>query len=319
MNTEYSETKQPMVSVIVPGYNHGRYLKQRIESILHQTYLDFELILLDDCSADNSAQILAGYRDCARVSHILLNETNSGSTFCQWEKGILHARGKYIWLAESDDYCAPTFLEKAVSLLETSFGASIAFSNSVLVDEDGCALPVDLDTDDLLQEGYTVWEGKEFLRKKMLYKNRIYNASAVLFKASAWKKADKGFKDLKLCGDWYFWIEVLLQGKVIWIHEKLNYFRIHTNKVTPRAVAEGLDFTEYLPLFQHICARLTLKVWTRFCYGSVYLHVFQSDRINITVKRAVTLRWKRYYPFRYIYMFCYCIHYLLNKSDRYLR
>lgn len=314
------KTDRPMVSVIVPGYNHGRYLRQRIESILNQTYSDFELILLDDCSSDESPQILESYRNCERVSHILLNQTNSGSTFHQWEKGILLARGKYVWIAESDDFCTPVFLEKAVNALETVPTASMAFCNSCLVDAKGEALAADLDTDDTWGREHTVWDGLEFLKKKMLYKNRIYNASAVVFKTEVWDKVDKGFKAYRLCGDWFFWMEVLLQGQIVWLPEKLNYFRIHTNKVTPKAIAEGTDFKEYLSFFRHACARLALPAWTRWCCcGNVYVHVLRSDKIDGTVKRNVWSRWKAAYPFAYFYILCYGLHYLRYKSDRYGR
>lgn len=69
-----------MVSVIVPNYNHAPFLRERIDSILAQSYTDFELILLDDCSTDNSRDILNSYRDNPHVSHIIFNEKNSGST-----------------------------------------------------------------------------------------------------------------------------------------------------------------------------------------------------------------------------------------------
>ncbi len=91
------------VSVILPNYNHSKYLKQRIDSILNQTFQDFELILLDDNSPDDSVDIIESYRDHKRVSHIHLNKENSGSTFKQWERGFSLAKGEYIWIAESDD------------------------------------------------------------------------------------------------------------------------------------------------------------------------------------------------------------------------
>lgn len=70
-----------MVSVIVPNYNHAPYLKPRIDSIVNQTYHDFELILLDDCSTDNSREILESYRSNPHVTHIVYNEQNGRNTF----------------------------------------------------------------------------------------------------------------------------------------------------------------------------------------------------------------------------------------------
>ena len=100
-----------MVSVIVPNYCHAPYLRERIDSILNQTYQDFELILLDDCSTDNSREVLESYRNREHVSHILINEQNTGNTFLQWEKGLLLTKGEYVWIAESDDVAEPRFLE----------------------------------------------------------------------------------------------------------------------------------------------------------------------------------------------------------------
>ena len=96
----------PLVSVIVPNYCHSMYLDERILSILNQTYNNFELIILDDCSPDNGASksVIEKYRDNSHISQIIFNEKNSGSTFKQWEKGINLAKGEFIWIAESDDY-----------------------------------------------------------------------------------------------------------------------------------------------------------------------------------------------------------------------
>ena len=78
----------PLVSIIVPNYNHEQYLKQRLESIFNRTYPNFEVILLDDFSTDSSKKILSEYSENPKVSQCVLNETNSGNTFIQWNKGI---------------------------------------------------------------------------------------------------------------------------------------------------------------------------------------------------------------------------------------
>src|SRR5690606_24447409 len=108
----------PTVSVIIPNYNHAKYLRRRIDSVLAQTFQDFEIILLDDCSTDKSRDIIETYKGNAKVSHIVYNEENSGSPFKQWEKGIGLAKGKYIWIAESDDWCERNLLESLLPPLE---------------------------------------------------------------------------------------------------------------------------------------------------------------------------------------------------------
>ena len=104
-------------SIVVPNYNHKRFLLQRLDSILAQSLQDFELILLDDCSTDGSQTILEKYARYLRV-RLEFNEVNSGSPFKQWNKGVQLARGKYVWIAESDDYADLRLLERLVAILK---------------------------------------------------------------------------------------------------------------------------------------------------------------------------------------------------------
>src|ERR1700741_850078 len=126
----------PKVSVIVPNYNHARFLRQRLDSIVGQTFQDFELILLDDCSSDDSQSILSNYADDSRV-RIEFNVVNSGSTFKQWNKGVRLARGKYIWLAESDDYADERLLERLVAMLDAEPSSVFAYCRSWRILADG--------------------------------------------------------------------------------------------------------------------------------------------------------------------------------------
>ena len=123
----------PTVSVILPNYNHSRFLKKRIDSIINQSFQDFELIILDDCSTDSSKEIIEAYRSNLKVTNVVYNQTNSGSTFKQWKKGIQLAKGKYIWFAESDDYAHVDFLENLVSSLEKNTNAVLIFCNSHII------------------------------------------------------------------------------------------------------------------------------------------------------------------------------------------
>ena len=109
-----------LISVILPNYNHANYLEERLDSILNQTYTNFELIILDDASNDKSLSILEKYKKHKKVSHFIINKKNTGSPFLQWKKGLELARGEFIWIAESDDFCELNFLETQVKYLENA-------------------------------------------------------------------------------------------------------------------------------------------------------------------------------------------------------
>lgn len=81
-------SNHPLVSVIVPNYNHARFLEERMESVLGQTYQNIEVIILDDCSTDNSREVIEKYRNNPKVAKIVYNDANSGSPFRQWKKGM---------------------------------------------------------------------------------------------------------------------------------------------------------------------------------------------------------------------------------------
>ena len=221
----------PTVSVIIPNYNHAPYLKERIDSVLNQTYQDFEVIILDDCSPDNSVEVIEQYRSNPHVSHILINEQNTRNTFIQWERGISMAKGRYIWIAESDDVAEPQLLETLIGQLEQHPDASVAFCHSRLIDADG-ALLSEQNTKNPAQPGQiTIDDSCTFLRHLLIF-NYIYNASMAVFRRDVYDRANPDYKQFRYCGDWHFWASVCAAGRVIEVHDMLSRFRQHQRKVT---------------------------------------------------------------------------------------
>lgn len=233
---------EPLVSVVVPNYNHEPYLIERLQSIYNQTYKNIELILLDDCSADGSAQILRDWAAQRPGTQLIVNDKNSGTPFAQWNAGISAGTGKYIWIAESDDSCAPNLLSTLVYMLEKESDACLAFCQSVLIDSDGNALHS-------FGEHYKFvfktdrWESdfcadaRDECRRYMLIHNTIPNASAVLFRRKDLNKVLPVDTDFKLNGDWYFYVKLLSASKKFcYTALPLNYFRYHaqTQRVSAR-------------------------------------------------------------------------------------
>jgi len=223
---------RPLVSVIVPAYNHARFLAQRLDSIYNQTYTNFEVILLDDCSTDNSRQLLEAYRAHPKTSHVVFNERNSGSAFTQWKRGVDLASGTYLWVAESDDFCDLNFLETAVSKLEQGF--DLFYARSVRIDADGKEMThnpyhwySDLSTTRWLSdfENDAGDELKRYLFKKCV----INNASAVVFSNEPRIKSYlNSVSGMYYAGDWLFWIQYVEHSKKLaYSTQTHNYFRTH--------------------------------------------------------------------------------------------
>lgn len=271
----------PKVSVIVPNYNHSAYLCQRIDSILQQSYTDYELILLDDCSTDASREVLAAYQHMPQVTQVIFNEKNSGSTFKQWERGIQLAKGEYIWIAESDDMADTDFLKETVEQLDRNKAATIVFTGSQMIDENGKQLPKDWDHFSPGMNKVATYDGDEYLKRKMLWGNSVYNASMVLFRKACYYKVPADYCNYRYCGDWLFWIGVCRQGQVISINRKLNYFRQHLNKVSPKAVKEGLYFKEGNDIMVRMVDYLNLGSYQRMVVsGRIWKRVLRFKKEN---------------------------------------
>lgn len=254
-------TATPTVSVVVPNYNHARFLRQRIDSILTQTYQDFELILLDDRSTDEGREILREYASDPHVSHVEFNEENSGSTFKQWNKGVRLARGKYVWIAESDDYADARFLARVIGPLETSDDVALSYSRSWRVSADGT---VDGFWDSYL--GYldpNRWagdffaDGREECRKYLVRCNTVQSASSVLFRRDPFWEVGGADESLVLGGDWKTWAAMALSGgRVSHVGEPLNFCRFHEASVSEKNLRNGVWADETLVIVAWILERV---------------------------------------------------------------
>jgi len=233
-----------LISVVVPNYNHSPYLKARLDSILNQTYLDLELIILDDCSTDNSKGVIESYRNHPRVSHIIYNEQNSGTTFKQWQKGIDLAQGEWIWIAESDDYCEPSFLETLINEISNKKEVVLSYCQSIMFTNDK-----HIHTKTNWPELSSVLSGKDWVVSEMLGTCNLINASMAIFKKTAIQGLDWSLTNFKLSGDWFFWTQIAAKGDVIVSGKYLNYFRKHIKSASNTPSKSGAYYTEGVKVF----------------------------------------------------------------------
>lgn len=228
-----SGATMPKISVIVPNYNHERFLRRRLDSIYGQTYKNIEVILLDDCSTDKSRALLSQYATAnPETTRTLFNEVNSGGTFRQWAKGIKAATGDLVWIAESDDYCDERFLEVLVSTFEDE-AVLLAYSKSVFVTVDEVPMKdefkmyvSDLECAKKWNASYVETAHNE-VNAALGIKNTIPNASGVLFKRPIEMSLldDEEWLSMSAAGDWVFYLHQIRGGKIAYSSEATNFFR----------------------------------------------------------------------------------------------
>jgi GT2 family glycosyltransferase len=291
------------VSVIVPNYNHARYLPKRIESILAQSYQDFELILLDDCSTDESRAVLSRYASDSRVQ-VAFNDVNSGSPFKQWNKGVRLARGEYIWIAESDDYADEKFLERLLPILTSDESIAYAYCRSRRVtDNDQLS---GFEDSYLPYQGPHGWttdyctDGKQECQHYFLFINAVPNASAAILRKSAYEFVDGADESFVLCGDWKLWAGLALTGRVAYTGEALNYYRKHETTQRNRTGGQSVSVSESLRVVRWIIERMNLQeadceaIYTAHAAG--WVPELMSARVPLEVKAGIWRNVKAFDP-----------------------
>lgn len=281
----------PNVSVIVPNYNHARFIEKRIQSILNQTYQDFEIICLDDASTDKSLEILQKYLNHPKLK-LVANTRNSGCTFKQWNKGVRLAKGEYIWIAESDDTANPLLLKRLTDVLNENPDVGIVYCESNFINENDDIIGSHLDQLDKLdtnlwQSNFTM-DGREMLGSYMVAVNAIPNASAVLFRKKLYNRIGGAEENMRLCGDWMTWAKMLLVQNIGFIAEPLNYFRIHKTTVRNSLHYKPRYLIEYIQV-------------VRFIFNNINISLISKK----AVFKQIKIRWLRL-----------CLNYNGKISDR---
>ncbi len=289
---------RPMVSIVVPGYNHARYLEKRLRSIYQQTYQNFEVILLDDASTDRSAEIMQSYADrYPERSRFYPQETHVGDIFGQWVKGIERAKGELIWIAESDDYCTDTFLEKMIEGFRYE-SVRIAFARCVFV-----------------QNGVKIGSTEEYLRELPLFDwsrsfimtahmavangfanyNLIPNVSSAVFRRPVISAETKSLcKRMKLCFDWLFYLDIIRGGSISYVRSTTAFYRVHRDSTSLKIQKTERYYREHEAVMGYIAGhyRVPDSVFTEHAdilnrhYQS--FHGIQRDTFNLKKYYSVT-------------------------------
>lgn len=219
-------SKTPTVSVLIPTYRYARYLPEAIESVLSQSFEDFELIISDDDSNDGSAEIIRQYAQQDSRIRFELQSPNLGMVN-NWNWCLSQARGEYIKYVFGDDFLnSRSAIERLVQMMRQRNDVQLAASARTVVDMQ--SRPVEV-WDHIGQEG--IHTGREIIVQTLhAYGNLIGEPSAVMFRrVEAARGFDSSFKQIV---DWEFWLHLLQRGYFVYTQESLCAFRRHPQQQT---------------------------------------------------------------------------------------
>ncbi len=206
----------PKISIITPCYNGGYFLPETIDSVLEQTYQDYEVIIIDDGSNDGTTPaIIAEQAKRDKRIRVITHPENKNLPTAR-NTGIAAAKGKYIVALDSDDLIHPTFLEKSVALAIKE-DANLVYCHRRLFGT----------KNKILYMPKTV----EKMRRRMAFQS-LFNVCS-LYKKSDWKEFGGYDETMPAYEDWDFWLHFVKHDKkLVLLDEVLHSYRIHKNSMS---------------------------------------------------------------------------------------
>jgi glycosyltransferase involved in cell wall biosynthesis len=218
------------VSICIPTYNSGKFISQTIESVLKQTFQDYELIVCDNLSTDETEEVCRKFTD-SRFRYVRFEEFVGQAE--NWNRALAQANNEYVILLHSDDILLPTYLEKAVKVLDENEDVGLVHCAVQHIDETGKTL----DLQQLYDEDFI--DREEKLLRKLLLEGCAVNPVGVLVRKKVYEKIGN-FTDKIVWGvDAHQWTRIALNFPVAYLAEMLALYRQHTNSGTSGVMKTG--------------------------------------------------------------------------------
>jgi glycosyltransferase involved in cell wall biosynthesis len=230
----------PLVSVVIPYYNDGKYIHETLESIQHQTYRNVEIILVDDGSTEKES--IRVFDDLKKLGFQTYRQENAGPSAAR-NLAISHSKGKYILPVDADDKIRPTYIEKAVQYMENHVQCGIVYCKAKFFGA---------------RNG--LWDLPEYSIKQMLLNNCIFVTA--LFRRTDWETVHGYDSNMKYgLEDYEFWLSIIELGQGVYcIPEVLFLYRIKSVSRNTRFEKHGEVYAE---TYEYIL-RKHMKLYTRY-------------------------------------------------------
>ena len=242
----------PKVSVIIPCYNYGRYLARAVDSVLSQTFSDFELLVVDDASTDDTALVAQGYAD-RKLLRLIRRKQNKGLSAAR-NLGMENATGEYLVFLDADDTIAPEKLARQVEFLDKHTAAALVYSDVEYVDEAKHAtryFPGVLARYGKLPQGDVFEE---------LLSGNFMTVNSVMVRASCVAAAGLFDENLRAMEDWDMWLRICMSGGAGYIDSVLASVFVHKNSMSADTVTMRLAQLSILLKLEKSCRAVSLDV-----------------------------------------------------------
>ncbi|ELC8425434.1 glycosyltransferase family 2 protein [Clostridium perfringens] len=230
-----------LVSIITPSYNTEKFIDKTIQSVLKQTYKNWEMIIIDDCSTDNTDQIVAKFND-SRIKYIK-NKKNLGAAISR-NKALREAKGKWIAFLDSDDLWVPEKLEKQISFMNKN-QYSFSYSRYREIDEEGNDLGIEIC-------------GPQKINKRIMYNYCWPGCLTVMYDAE--KVGVIQIKDIKKNNDYALWLQVIKKTNCYLCDIPLAMYRKRTGSISNQGYMKLIKW--HYKLFKEIDGRSF--IWSLF-------------------------------------------------------
>ncbi|HXX58170.1 MAG TPA: glycosyltransferase family 2 protein [Thermodesulfovibrionales bacterium] len=297
----------PRVSVCIPTYNYAGFLPEAIDSVQKQTFTDYEILIIDDCSRDNTKELLVRYAKNDKRIRFKINSANIGMVN-NWNSCLTEAKGEYIKFVFGDDLLSsPEALQKMVTHLDLDPDVTLVGSARYVIDGESRIIKVLSHFKD-----DTLLPGRALINRCLsVRKNLIGEPTAVMFRK---RDAERGFNPrYKQLADLEMWFHLLEKGKFAYLKEPLCSFRRHVGQETAKNSVSLLAAYDNFYLYDEYMNKpyVTIPLFHRnyIRYDNIY-RIWKLYTTNDLAKEAAVReidarygygRFLAYYPFYKIY------------------
>lgn len=252
-----------LVSIIMPSYNTARFIGESIQSVLAQTYTNWELLIVDDCSTDNTDEIVQPFLSDERIKYFK-NEKNSGAAVSR-NKALREAKGKWIAFLDSDDLWLPEKLERQISFM-TANDYKFSYTEYEKIDEESESLHV-------------LVGGPNNVTKKVMYRYCYIGCLTVMYDSEFMGTIQ--IKDIKKNNDYAMWLQLCKKANCYLLPENLAKYRIRKKSISHDKLSKKLK--SHYDLF-HYCDEKPAIAAVWFACWNMFWGVLKKKKYEKAVR-----------------------------------